>query len=157
MPSYYIDHNTGQRVAIKKTHRFRNFIVIPAASVFAVLALVGIVSAATTPAPAGSSSSVTPAASAGGASTVEITGSGEAMVSVTTGGTSTNTVQLPHTVELPEGFVSVSVTRSPSVESYMNGKKDTGEVSCRIIRDGEVIDEQKASGEFAAVNCSKWR
>lgn len=90
------------------------------------------------------------------ASYVEAFGDGEAMVSVFDQGHSSNTVNLPHRVDLKEGYVSVSVTRSPSLESYMDGGQgDSGTVGCRIIRDGEVVDEQTAQGQFASVSCSK--
>ena len=60
--------------------------------------------------------------------------------------------------ELPAGYASVSVSRSPSVEDYMNnGGPSSGSVGCRIVRDGKVIDERTAEGEFASVSCSKFR
>ena len=81
----------------------------------------------------------------------------EASLMVMSGGSSQNTVTVPHEQELPDGYVTVSVTRSPSVESYMNGGgPDSGEVGCRIVRDGKVIEQQQSSGEFASVTCSKW-
>ncbi|MER7077949.1 MmpS family transport accessory protein [Saccharopolyspora kobensis] len=130
-----------------KARRVRNLVAL---LVLGFVAVIG--SGCAIPPPATNS----PAGNAGGGSTVEIIGSGEAMVTITAGGTSSNTVQLPHTAELPEGFASVSVNRSPSVESYMNGKPDTAEIRCRIVRDGKVVDEQSASGEFAMVTCNKF-
>lgn len=164
MPSYYIDSNTGERVEIKKTHRVRNFVVLPLAGLFG-LVLVGAAIGSGDPSngpvepvnSAPSSSTTSPDVNPTGISTVEFTGSGEAMVSIMTGGSSTNTVTLPHTAELPEGFVSVTVSRSPSVESVMSSEKEVGEVGCRIVRDGEVVDEQRASGEFASASCTKYR
>lgn len=91
-----------------------------------------------------------------GPSYVEVFGDGEAMVSVYDQGYSSNTVDLPHRVDLKEGYVSVSVTRSPSLDSYMEGGQgDSGSVGCRIIRDGEVVDEKTAQGQFASASCSK--
>lgn len=81
-----------------------------------------------------------------------------ATVSVMTDGNmSSSEVTLPDTQSLREGYNSVSVTRSPSVDSYMNGGQgDSGDVGCRIIRNGEVVDERTASGQFASVSCSKF-
>lgn len=90
--------------------------------------------------------------------TAEVFGDGEAMVVIMDAGSSNqNTVQLPESYELESGYVSVSVSRSPSVESYMQGNSPaTGEVGCRIIRNGDVVDEQVANGEFANATCSKF-
>ncbi|MEB3368678.1 MmpS family transport accessory protein [Saccharopolyspora mangrovi] len=97
-----------------------------------------------------------PAPVQAGPSYAEVFGDGQAMVSVFDQGHSSNTVELPHRVDLKEGYVSVSVSRSPSVESYMEGGQgDSGSVGCRIIRNGEVVDEQSAQGQFASVSCSK--
>lgn len=164
MPSYYIDSTTGQRVEVKKTHRVRNFVVLPLAGLFGLVlvgAAIGSGDPGTGPVEpvnsAPSSSTTSPDVNPTAVSTVEIMGSGEAMVSTYTGGSSSNTVQLPHTFELPAGMVTVSASRSPSAESYMEGTPDTAEIRCRIIRDGEVVDEQAASGEYASVTCSKYR
>lgn len=161
----------------KRSHKFRNFVVFP---VGGLLALVVVGSAlggeggegqrptdpvapptapAPAPAPVENTTPVplSPAPSPAPVSTLEVFGDGEAMVTVMTSGTSTNTVGLPHAEKLPEGYALVSVTRSPSVESFMeNGAPDSGEVGCRITRDGEVVEEQKASGQYASVSCSKY-
>ena len=142
-------------------HKFRNLVLTPAAALF----VVGVVITANpgdgnAPAPADQPTplTTTPGPAASPVSTYEVFGSGEAMVTITTQGTSSNTVQLPSSGDLPDGFATVAVTRSPSVESYMqNGGADSGEVGCRIIRDGKVIDEQKSSGQFASVTCSKFK
>lgn len=158
MSRYYIDPNTGQRVAIEKTHRIRNFVVLPLAGLvglgIAISAINGGSAPTSVPTPAG----VTPteAVATSHSSYVEFFGDGEAMVSVMTQGHSSNTVTLPHRQDLPEGFASVTVTRTPSVKSYIeDGGPDSGTVGCRIVRDGSVVDEQTASGEFASATCSK--
>jgi len=33
---------------------------------------------------------------------------------------------------------------------------DSGDVGWRIVRDGEVVDENTATGQFASVSCSKF-
>lgn len=160
MPAYYIDSNTGQRVKVEKTHRFRNFVVFPALGVLVLIVILTAVNGGgpkTTPATPVAGVTVSDAPAPAGVTTVELTGDGEAMFSIMTSGTSTNTVQLPHSAELPEGFAVVTVSRSPSFESAMSGKKEIGEVGCRIVRDGAVVDEQRASGEFASATCTKWR
>lgn len=161
MAKYYIDPATGQRIEVKKTHKFRNFVVLPAVGLVGLIVVLAAVSGGSN-APTGGSPAVpavvegTPAEAPQG-SRLEVFGDGEAMLSVMTDGMVSNTVQLPHSQDLQEGYVSVSVTRSPSVESYMqNGGPDSGSVGCRIIRDGETIDEKVASGEFASVTCSKF-
>lgn len=160
MPSYYIDSNTGQRVEVKKTHRVRNFVVLPLVGVF-VIVLVGaaITSGNSTggSAPVNSAPPTSTTSPGSGVATAEILGEGEATVAIFTGGSSSNTVQLPHTVDLPEGMVMVTASRMPSTESVMEGKPDTGEIRCRIIRDGEVVDDQAAAGEWASVTCNKYR
>ncbi|WP_406690186.1 hypothetical protein REH65_30390 [Saccharopolyspora sp. ID03-671] len=46
----------------------------------------------------------------------------------------------------------------PSVDDYINGAGNTtGEVGCRIVRGGGVVDEQWASGQFTNISCEKWR
>lgn len=160
---YYIDPATGQRVEIQKSHKVRNFVVFPAIGFFALITVAAVATSggevpaqSTTPTVVPAAPGTSPEAPAG--STLEVFGDGEAMLTVMTNGTSTNTVQLPHTQELPEGYVMVSVSRTPSVESYMeNGGPDSGSVSCRITRDGDVVEEQTANGEFASVSCSKFR
>src|SRR5690606_32247862 len=77
--------------------------------------------------------------------TVVLFGTGEATYTVMTDSTVSNTVTLPHTEQLPDGHVTVSVTRSPSMESYMEtGQPDRGQVGCRILRDGKVVEEHSA-------------
>lgn len=140
---YYKDPNTGQRVPIKKTHRFRNFAVLPIAGLFAI----GIVISAATGGGGQPAAPPAPPVAAKGpvqapppadpASRVELFGDGEATVTITTDGMSSNEVTLPATKPLPPGYASVSVTHSPSIDSYRNGGTgDSGEVGCRIIRDG---------------------
>ncbi|WP_187352055.1 DUF4190 domain-containing protein [Allosaccharopolyspora coralli] len=87
----------------------------------------------------------------------EIWGEGEISVTVTDGqGTTSNTVTGAQTIDLESGFVSVSVSRSPSMDDYMNnGGPSTGEVGCTLFRGDEVVDDKQASGEFATVACSK--
>lgn len=156
MSKYYIDPATGQRVEIKKTHKVRNFVVLPIAGVFAL----GIVLSAAT---SGGASQTTPNVPASPAaetthdSQVQVTGtSGQVTLGIMSNGMATNTVEVPHTQELPQGFVTVTVTRSPSLESYQNsGKGDSGTVTCTITRDGKVVDTKTAAGQFASVSCSK--
>lgn len=153
MSKYYIDPNTGEKFEIRKTHRIRKFVVLPLAGLFAIGIVVSAVgTGGETRAPAGGTGPPS------GIAKFEAFGSGEAMVSVTTQGSAMNSVQLPSSVDLPEGYAVVSVTRSPSFESYQyGGGMDSGEVGCRIVRDGAVIDEHRASGQFAAVTCTKFR
>lgn len=157
MSKYYIDPATGQRVEIQKTHKVRNFVVLPIAGMFAL----GIVLSAAT---SGGASQTTPntvpaspAAEATHDSQVQVTGSsGQVTLGVMSNGMATNTVEVPHTQQLPQGFVTVSVTRSPSLESYQNGGHgDAGTVTCTITRDGKVVDTKTATGQFASVSCSK--
>lgn len=105
-----------------------------------------------------------PAAGAGSSpTTVEVFGQGGGDVSVTVvdAGSSTteSAVALPYSEELPDGYASVAVTAGPSVESYQNGAEPAvGDVGCRILRNGQVIDEQHAAGgEFASATCTKFR
>jgi hypothetical protein len=158
----------------RKTHRFRNFVLFPLLGLVGLIVIVSIATGGggqqqpTSPAnqPATPTPTATPSPQPSPepqppqdpTTTVELFGDGEATYTVVTQGSSTNTIQLPHTDTLPEGYVVVSVTRSPSMESYMEtGGPDRGQVGCRIIRGGEVVDEQVAEGEFASVSCSKWR
>ncbi|QUG99385.1 hypothetical protein HUO13_12010 [Saccharopolyspora erythraea] len=160
MAKYYTDPATGQRVKIQKSHKIRNFVVLPGVGLVALIVVISAASggggsAPTAPVVPASPVSAEPAAT--GASYAEVFGTGEAMVTVMTDGSSTNTVKLPHRVDLPEGFATVSVSRGPSMESYMqNGGPDSGEVGCRIVRDGKVVDEKKASGQFASASCTKF-
>ena len=160
MGKYYTDPATGQRVEIQKTHKFRNFVVLPIAGLFAV----GIIATAAnnggatqqpqSPVPVETGSVGT--APSSGPSSVEITGNGQAMVGTMTDGYTSNTVTLPTTQQLPPGYVSVTVTRSPSVESYRGGGQgDSGTISCKMVRDGKVVDTKTATGQFASVTCSK--
>lgn len=156
MSKYYTDPTTGQRVEIRKTHKFRNFVVFPA---LGFITLVVAISMATGPAPTTAPTApvaASPGGAGGGVSTVEVTGDGEANVGIMSDGFSSNTVQLPNTQTLPEGMVTVTVSRTPSLESYQNGGQgDSGTISCEIVRDGEVIDTQTANGKFASVTCTK--
>lgn len=158
MSRYYTDPTTGQQVEIKKTHKFRNFVVLPIAGIFVVGGIIGsatghggnqsptvVEAPASTSAPAGSH--------------LEVTGNGQAMVTVSGNGSgmASNTVQLPVNQPLPSGYASVTVTRSPSLSSYQNGGQgDSGTVGCKIVRDGKTVDEKTASGQFASVSCSKF-
>lgn len=158
MSKYYIDPATGQRVEIQKTHKVRNFVVLPIAGMFAL----GMVISAATSGGASQTSPSGPAVPAADTSSshdsqVQVTGtSGQVTLGVMSNGMATNTVQVPHTQQLPQGFVTVSVTRSPSVESYTNGGHgDSGTVTCTITRDGKVVDTKTATGQFASVSCSK--
>lgn len=98
-----------------------------------------------------------PAAPADESARVEVRGEGELMVTVVDGqGTTSNTVTGAQMIPLESGFVSVSVSRSPSMEDYMNnGGPTAGEVGCTLFRGDEVVDEKQANGEFASVSCSK--
>lgn len=168
MPQYYEDPNTGERHEIKKTHKFRNRVVFP---VLGVGALVVILVSTTNH---GGSSQQQPAAQTEQptvqapvnstpvthTSNLDVEGSGQAMVTVSGdpgSGTSSNTVDLPVHQKLNPGYASVIVTRSPSVESYTNGGHgDSGTVTCKITRDGQVVDQKTATGQFASVSCSKF-
>ena len=155
MAKFYTDPTTGQRVEIKKTHKFRNFVVLPTVGFLAVGMIVAAANGGSGQAP---TAPVAPAAEAntGGSSTLEATGDGQAMLGIMAGGHSQNTVTLPHTQQLPEGMVTVTVSRTPSMESYMNGGQgDSGTVTCTITRDGKVVDTQTANGQFASVSCTK--
>lgn len=155
MGKFYTDPTTGQRVEIQKTHKFRNFVVLPAVGFLAVGMIFAAANGGSHPAP---TTPVAPAAetNTGGASTVEATGDGQASLGVMANGLSQSTVTLPHTQQLPEGMVTVTVTRMPSMQSYMDdGRGDAGTVTCTITRDGKVVDTKTASGEFASVSCTK--
>lgn len=163
MSKYYTDPATGQRVELKKTHKFRNFVVLPVVGFVAIAIGVNAASGGgTAPQPnsPGAPAPVAPAEQAVSPnSTLEVFGNGQAMVMVLTDGSSTNTVEMPHSQQLPEGYVSVSVSRMPSVEDFTanGGQPVSGSVGCRIVRDGEVIDEHTAEGQYASVTCSKFR
>ncbi len=154
MGKFYTGPTTGQRVEIKKTHKFRNFVVLPAVGFVAF----GVILSAANGSGSAPSTPVVPAAEAntGAPSTLEATGDGQAMLGVMSNGMSQNKVTLPHTEQLPEGMVTVTVSRTPSMESYMNGGQgDAGTVTCTITRDGKVVDTKTASGQFASVSCTK--
>ncbi|RCW39688.1 uncharacterized protein DUF4352 [Halopolyspora algeriensis] len=56
MSKYYTDPTTGQRVEIKKTHKFRNFIILPVGGLLALILVIAVASNGgggdtTTPAP----------------------------------------------------------------------------------------------------------
>jgi hypothetical protein len=159
----------------KKSHKFRNRVVFPVAGLIVLGGVIGGASAgshqpapsasysppaATVPAPAPAPVAPAPAPDPNaGVSTLTVSGSGGGDVSLglmAGGGYSSNTVNLPHTEQLPDGYVNVSATRSPDVSSYENGGHgNSGTVTCTITRDGHVIDTRSASGQFANVTCSK--
>ncbi|WP_187352069.1 MmpS family transport accessory protein [Allosaccharopolyspora coralli] len=158
MASYYTDPTTGQRVKIEKTHRFRNFVVIPALGLLAVIVVAAAAGAGgSTSASAGNGSApeaVAASSSGGHVVRYEITGGGEGMITFTTDSNmshSQSTESLPWSTEITmeDTFfapVSVSATRS-----YQGG---TGPLGCTILVDGEVISENHSSGgEFATVSC----
>lgn len=162
MGKYYTDPATGQRVEIQKTHKFRNFVVLPVAGLFAL----GIVMSAANSGGSTSQQPSTPnnapvvpadSSATSGPANVEITGDGQAMVGTMTDGYTSNTVKLPATQQLPKGYASVTVTRTPSVESYRSGsgQGDSGTITCKITRDGKVVDTKTATGQYASVTCSK--
>ncbi len=157
MSKYYTDPTTGQRVTIQKTHKFRNFVVFPATGFLAfglILSAAGGSGSGT--APSGPAPAAESSTTSNGVSTLEVTGDGQAMVGIMSGGHSMNTVTLPKTQQLPEGFVSTTASRTPNVASFQNGGSgDSGTITCTITRDGKVVDTQTASGQFASVSCSK--
>lgn len=83
--------------------------------------------------------------------TYEISGTGSADISYTSGdfdSANDNDALLPWTkVVTLTGFV-----RSGRVSATMSGTSG-GTVSCRILRDGEVVVEDSDSGSFAYVSC----
>lgn len=160
MAKYYTNPDTGERYKIQKTHKFRNFVVLPGLALVGIGIAVGAVNSGNSPqTPPAEVSAAAPAGNTGPAaeSRLEVFGTeGQAMVSVMTDGVSTNTESVPHSKALPEGYASVTVTISPSVEDYANGgTPDAAEVGCRIVRAGQVVDERTATGQFASVTCSK--
>ncbi len=53
-------------------------------------------------------------------------------------------------IELPNG----SMTHQPLSLSAQSASQDDGDITCRILRNGELITESTSSGPFAVVTCS---
>lgn len=155
MASYYTDPNTGQRVKIEKSHKFRNFVVFPALGFIVLIIIVAAVSGGGS-GPAGNGPG-TPAEAGTTGHTVryEVTGEGQGMITFTTDANmsmSQATETLPWSTEVQFGdevFVplSVNVTRS-----FQGG---SGPMGCKIIVDGEVVTENHSTGgQAATVSCN---
>lgn len=153
MASYYIDPATGQRVKIEKSHKLRNFVVLPIVGLFALIVIIAAVSGG------GGAAGNGPAApaEAGTGHTVryEVTGAGTGMITFTTDANlsmSQATESLPWSTEVTFAdtfFAPVSVNVS---RSYQGG---SGPLSCKIIVDGKVVTENNSTGgEFATVSCN---
>lgn len=158
MAKYYTDPTTGQRVEIKKTHKFRNFVVLPS---LGLVALIVIIASATSgnsaPTGNGPAATVAPTATSGNGHTVryEVSGDGQGMVTFTTDqnmSMSQSTQSLPWSTDLqfPKTFfapLSINVTRS-----YDGG---SGPLGCKIIVDGKVVTENHSTGgQFSTVMCN---
>jgi hypothetical protein len=151
----YITDSTGERVKIEKTHKFRNFVVLP---ILAVIALVVIIAASSgggssAPATAPGNGPAAPAGTSNGTVVLyEVTGAGTGSITYVTDGNMSmaqdTEASLPWSTEvtMDSGFAPVSL----SVQ-HMSG---SGPVTCKITVDGEVVSENHANGEFAIASCS---
>lgn len=153
MASYYIDPATGERVKIQKSHKIRNFVVLPIAGLFALVIVIAALSGGG--APTGNGPAEPAEAGTGHTVRYEVTGDGTGMITFTTDANlsmSQATESLPWSTEVQfaDTFfapVSVNVTRS-----YQGG---SGPLGCRIVVDGKVVTENNSTGgEFATVSCN---
>lgn len=162
---FLVDPENGKQLKVKKSHKFRNFVVLPAAGLIAI-AIASTANHGTKPTgvngpspapgaavpgvPAPAAMPAAPAAT----HTVhyEIRGAGSGLVTYIADGnmgmSQENGAELPWSkdIKLNQYFAPVAVSVQHSSGS--------GPVTCKIVVDGKTVANNTATGQYAIASCN---